>query len=613
MDGAEEAMATSVPSIVGVNDLHASIFAYADRVTPVAPDGPVSREIGARRRKAIADMAVGSLAQLWRSATTDIDERGIALAAVGSLGRGQPGPFSDLDLLLVHDGHAHKESELASIAEALWYPIWDAGLGLDHAVRSVAKWRAVASQDLPAAVGMLDVRCVAGDEELVAGAATAMLTDWRATARKRLGELVDSAKERAARSGELAYLIEPDLKEARGGIRDAVVLEALASSWLTDRPHGAVDDAMAAILDARDVLQLVTRRRTNRLSLADLDEVAARSGYPEPDDFLASLAEAGRRVAYSLDVTVRRAERALRGPVVSLGPKFVRGRRVAPRLRSIAEGLVEHEGELVLASGMIVEREPLLPLRAAAAAVESGLMLSPVTAENLGRCPAPPEPWSEAGRNDLLALLSSGVKQVPVWEALDLAGVVTRWIPEWTGVRNRLQRAPVHRYTVDRHLIEVVVQMDAPTSGKPVDAGSREWQVRYLSALLHDIGKRSGAADHSVTGAELVPAILHRMGFDDGVIADVQRLVLHHLTLSDLAVHADPSDPRSVEKLAAAVDGRLDLLFTLRDLTRADTSALGERRWTAWRAQLVDDLVDRTAAVLRERGLRAPHQSSNVL
>src|SRR5690606_24159958 len=118
-------------------------------------------------------------------------------------------------------------------------------------------------------------------------------------------------RERAERSGELAYLIEPDLKEARGGIRDAVVLTALAATWLTDRPHGAVDDAYGHLLDVRDVLQVVTRRRTNRLLLADLEEVAARSGYGDGDDLLAGLAAAGREVSYALDVTVRRARKAL--------------------------------------------------------------------------------------------------------------------------------------------------------------------------------------------------------------------------------------------------------------------------------------------------------------
>src|SRR5699024_5548928 len=137
-------------------------------------------------------------------------------------------------------------------------------------------------------------RAVAGDASLVHAASSAVLQDWRGAARRRLPELLDSTRERASRFGELAYLIEPDLKEARGGIRDATVLSALAASWITDRPHGEVDRAYGHLLDVRDALALATRRRTNKLLLADQDEVAALCGLADSDDLLASTAEAGR-------------------------------------------------------------------------------------------------------------------------------------------------------------------------------------------------------------------------------------------------------------------------------------------------------------------------------
>lgn len=583
---------------IPVSGLRAAMVARADAATPASPDRPVPAEVGIRRRRMLADLASDSIAGLWDEVTAGIETAGLALVAAGSVGRGTPGPLSDLDLIVVHDGRRGRETDLERLAEALWYPIWDAGVALDHSVRSVAQWRAVAGSDLPAAVGMFDVRCVAGDADLVAEAGTAMLGDWRVAARTRLSELLDSITEREERTGELAYLIEPDVKEARGGIRDGVVLDALAATWLTDRPHGAVDDAIAFILDTRDVIQLSTGRRTNRLSRADLDAVASRSGYPGPDDFLAALAEAGRRVTYSLDVTARRAERELRPQAASARPRIIRGRRLPPRLPLLADGLAEYNGELVLASGASPDRDPLLSLRAAATAVTSGAMISPVTAENLGRSGALPEPWPASARADLMTLLASGPTQIPVWGALDLAGAVVRWIPEWAGIRNRMQRAPVHHFTVDRHIIEVVAQL-APDGGAGEDLSAPITQVRYLSALLHDIGKRPGVRDHSEEGARLVPGILRRMGWDGAVIADVARLVRHHLTLSELAVGRDPDDPAVVDALVHAVDARGDLLAVLRDLTRADTAALGERRWTNWRAQLVDELVERTRPFLR--------------
>ncbi|HEY8622183.1 MAG TPA: [protein-PII] uridylyltransferase [Dermatophilaceae bacterium] len=541
---------------------------------------------GEARRSAIADLSRTWIRGVWSAATSGARSEGVALASVGSLARGDSGPLSDFDLVLLHDGRSMSGKEVTALADRIWYPIWDCGAKLDHSVRTVGQCRSVAAGDLSAAVGLLDLELVAGDEQVVAAARSTVAHDWRANARRRLPQLVESLEARHHRHGDLAQTIEPDLKEARGGLRDMSVLRALTAAWLADRPHGQVDAAYGTLLDTRDALHVVTGRGRDRLGLEDHDAVAALLGHPEADAMLAVVGNAARTISYAVDGTVRRAAQSQRARVLRVGPR-------RPVLKPLGFGLFEHDGEVVLGAHLDPSGDPLLVLRAAVAAARRGLPLAPATLANLAaHSPAISEPWSPLARSLFVDLLAAGPGLIPVWEGLDLAGLVDSWLPEWSAVRSRPQRNAVHRHTVDRHLIETVVH----ATGQMLDVERPD--LLLLAALLHDIGKIAGAHDHAIVGAPLAATAARRLGLEEKEVEVVQLLTREHLTLIDLATRRDPTDRATISAVTGAVAGRRDVLELLRALTEADACAVGAAAWTDWRAQLLQQLVVGARAAL---------------
>ncbi|MFF3329983.1 [protein-PII] uridylyltransferase [Streptomyces sp. NPDC002888] len=543
---------------------------------------------GPPRRAALAELTDEWLSGLFDAGTEEL--RGVSLVAVGGYGRGELSPRSDLDLLLLHDGQDSKG--VAALADRLWYPVWDLGLALDHSVRTPAEARKTAGEDLKVQLGLLDARHLAGDLGLTAGLRTAVLADWRNQAPKRLPELQELCAERAERQGELQYLLEPDLKEARGGLRDDTALRAVAASWLADAPREGLADARRRLLDVRDALHLTTGRATDRLALQEQDQVAAELGLLDADTLLRQVYEAARVISYASDVTWREVGRVLRSRAVRprLRAMLGAGKPVSER-SPLAEGVVEQDGEVVLARAARPERDPVLPLRAAAAAAQAGLPLSLHAVRRMASVARPlPTPWPAEAREQLVTLLGSGQPTIDVWEALEAEGLITRLLPDWERVRCRPQRNAVHLWTVDRHLIETAVRASEFTRrvSRP--------DLLLVAALLHDIGK-GWPGDHSVAGEIIAKDVAARIGFDRADVAVLSLLVRHHLLLIETATRRDLEDPATVRSVAEAVgsQGTLELLHAL---TEADALATGPAAWSSWRGSLVADLVKRVSAVL---------------
>lgn len=571
-----------------------------------------------RAQRAADDSLVGrALCRAW---TADVDawlnglfdaavdgsrEPNVALVAVGGYGRGELSLQSDIDVLLLHAGpsargvsgrparatRAHGERrndsghspwDIGQIADRLWYPIWDAGLKLGHAVRTIDEALALAADDLDTATSLLDARYIAGDRDLASRLDERAELLWRKRARRFLTRMAERVRQRHASAGEVAFLLEPDLKEGHGGLRDVQALRwaQAARTILWEGDDDRLDAAYDLLLAVRVELHRRAGRPTDKLALQEQDAVAPALGYGDADDLMRAVAQSARTIAWTSDDSWARIASALAGP-------FGRLRRE----RAIEPGLVWRDGEVHVAAEADASNDPALALQAAAAAAARQTRLDRASLTVLAQARTDvPEPWPAALRDALVALLLAGPPAIPVLEALDQHGIWERYITEWPAVRAKPQRNAYHRFTVDRHLWEAAAQA-ARLAGQVARP-----DLLVLGALLHDIGK-GWDGNHTDNGVALVEVLGPRMGFDAGDAAVLVALCQHHLLLADVATRRDLDDPAIIDDVAAAV-GSQEVLELLAALTEADSLATGPAAWSTWKSELVRSLVVRVGHVL---------------
>ncbi|MDQ1444896.1 MAG: [protein-PII] uridylyltransferase [Acidimicrobiaceae bacterium] len=490
--------------------------------------------------------------------------------AVGGYGRRELCPYSDLDVVLVH--RSRDEGAVKAVAERVWYPVWDAGVALDHSVRTVREALAVAATDLKAALGLLDARLVAGDAALADELAVQARDQWHKRATSFHAGLRAAVDDRHAAFGDVAFLLEPELKEGRGGLRDVHALRALAGSI-----DNEVEAAAEVLLRARVELHRRAGRAQDRLALQEQDGVAASLDYADADALMASVAAAGRLIAWHSDDTWRRVPT----------PVGRARRRQMGADRPLGPGLSLRQGEVVLSTEADIAGDPSLPWRAGAVWASTGASISRDALDHMAASsPGPEGVWPRALRDAVVALFGAGAAAVPVFETLDQKGLVARTLPEWSSVRSRPQRNAYHRFTVDRHLVETAANAAAHLR----DVGRPD--LLLLGAWLHDIGKGFPGRDHTDVGMELVAEIGARMGFPPEDVDVLVAMVRHHLLLPDVATRRDLDDPATIEAVAGAV-GTDEVLGLLAALTVADSEATGPAAWGGWKAGLVDELVAR--------------------
>ena len=429
------------------------------------------------------------------------NNRHLALLAVGGYGRSSLCPYSDLDVVLLHSGRR----DIKAVADAIWYPVWDEGVRLDHSVRRPSEVLEMAAEDVRVALGLLDARLVWGDPKVADPLLVNARNAWRDSLGTRyLTDLRAQMAERHSGSGDVAFLLEPDLKESHGGLRDVNVLRAISAfaPLLADYADlGSLEQATSVLTRIRVELHRIARREQDKLLLQDQDQIASALAFEDADALMAAVSTAGRQIAWVSDDVWRR--RKLWDPSPKPRRRLRRSEERSGkdgRDSPIALGpdMVDVGGEIALLPTAAVSEDTSLAFRLAATAAELDQPIAKGSLHRLAdRMPPPSDPWDPELLAALIRLLAVGHAATDKLESLDQHGLLARIIPEWAAVRNKPQRNAYHTYTVDRHLLEA-----AAVASELTDSVERP-DLLLIGALLHDIGK-GFPGDHTTVGMEIV-------------------------------------------------------------------------------------------------------------
>ena len=530
---------------------------------------------GVRLTHALCDATDQWIREVWATACESVKvSKRVALVAVGGYGRGELAPFSDLDIMLIHDG----AKNIDDLASKIWYPIWDSGTKLGHSVCTVKQAVELAKTELDAATALLSVRLLAGDESLANELSAEGIKAWKASASNRLPQLMQRVRERQQDNGEVAFLLEPNLKEGYGGLRDihALIWAEAAGVEITRSDRDALDAGRDVLMAVRVALHRHVGRAVEVMHLEDQDVVAELCGYRNADALVAALSNAGRSVAWVGDEVWARVAAAKTKPIPD---------------QHLAPGVILHHGEVHLDETVDPATDPTLLLRVAASAARHKARIDRPTLDRLAQsCPAMPSPWPVGAIDDFVGLLLTAHDAIPVLEALDQRGLWVKVLPEWAPNRSKPQRNAYHRFTVDRHLWEATAN-----AATWADRVARP-DLLVLGALFHDIGK-GYPGDHTEVGVEMVERIGPRLGLSVEDTQVICSMVKNHLLLPDVATRRDLADSATITMVADEVKTPL-VLDLLHGLTEADSLATGTAAWGTWKAELVSDLVRRVHLVL---------------
>jgi [protein-PII] uridylyltransferase len=563
---------------------------------------------------------------LFRARNPTEGER-MAFMAVGGYGRGALAPFSDIDLLFLrpYKPTAHTES----VIEFMLYALWDLGFKVGHASRTIEECIKLSRQDFTIRTSILEARRLAGDEKL----AEELKRRFRQDVVKGTGAEFVAAKlkerdERHARAGATRYLVEPNVKEGKGGLRDLNTLFWIAQYLHpAQAKHGMVELEMfdrrevAAFVRAFDFLWAVrchlhfaTGRAEERLSFDLQPEIARRMGYGDRGDapaverfmrryFLIATEVGALTRAFCAKLEAEEAKRRPQGLSRLLGPRHRSHKDV------VAPGFHQDGGRLTVDGPQVFETDPVNLLRLFRLADRLDLDLHPdafTAATRALRLITPKVRRDPAATEAFLDVLARGRRTYRTLSLMNEAGVLGRFIPEFGRIVAQMQFNMYHSYTVDEHTLRAVGVIADIDEGKlgadhPLSVSVMplidDREALFLAMLLHDTGK-GGVGGQEKAGARAARAASERLGLERQRVELISWLVEHHLVMSDYAQKRDVSDPRTVEAFARIVENpeRLRLLLVI---TVADIRSVGPGVWNGWKGQLLRELYASTEKLFR--------------
>ena len=556
----------------------------------------------------------------------------MTVLAVGGYGRGALAPFSDIDLLFLRPYKPTPHTE--SVIEYMLYALWDLGFKVGHASRTVEECIKLSREDFTIRTSILEARRLTGDEALAESLRRRFREEVvKGTAAEFVAAKLRERDERHVRAGASRYMVEPNVKEGKGALRDLHTLFWIAQYTHPPKDeHGQIKDGVVQLdlFDKREVrlfiqafdflwavrchLHFVTGRPEERLSFDLQPELARRMGYGDRGD--APAVERFMRryflIAKEVGALTRAFSAKLEAEQAKIQPRGL-SRLLAPRRGSRkpldAPGFFEDGGRLNVEGVQVFQRDPINLLRLFVIADRRGLDLHPDAFTAVTRSLhliTPKVRRDPAAAQVLLDVLARGRHTYSVLTLMNDSGLLGRYLPEFGRVVAQMQFNMYHSYTVDEHTLRAVGIMADIAAGRlaedhPLSVATfpliADKEALFLAMLLHDTGK-GGAGGQEKAGARSARAACERMGLDHERVEAIAWLVEHHLVMSDFAQKRDVSDPRTVEAFARIVQNP-ERLRQLLVLTTSDIRAVGPGVWNGWKGQLLRELFGSTEALFR--------------